>query len=98
MSLTEQHKLIVKTTFRKIVPISEKTVKSFYDRLFELDPAARSLFRGDIRDQGRKFMQMLAVIVGGLERIDDMFPAIGSLGKRHAAYGVTVEHYSTVGV
>jgi truncated hemoglobin YjbI len=83
MALTDQLKLIVKTTFRKIVPISEKTVQSFYARLFELDQTARALFKGDIKEQSRKFLQMLAVIVGGLERIDELIPAIGSLGKRH---------------
>jgi hemoglobin-like flavoprotein len=97
MPLTEQHKLIVKTTFRKIVPISEKTVRSFYDRLFELDPPARALFKGDIKEQGRKFIQMLAVIVGGLDRIDEIVPAVEKLAIRHRRYGVTNEQYSTVG-
>ena len=97
MTLTDQHKLIVKTTFRKIVPISEKTVRSFYDRLFELDPRARALFKGDIKEQGRKFIQMLAVIVGGLERMDEIMPAIQNLARRHRLYGVTNDQYSTVG-
>src|SRR5258707_3613427 len=99
MPATEQHKQLVKTTFRKIVPISEKTVQSFYDRLFELDPSARALFKGNIKEQGRKFIQMLAVIVGGLDRIEEIFPAIGSLGKRHVKHGVTTsQQYTTVGI
>jgi hemoglobin-like flavoprotein len=97
MPLTDQHKLLVKTTFRKIVPISEKTVRSFYDRLFELDPPARALFKGDFREQGRKFIQMLAVIVGGLDRMEEIVPAVQSLAKRHMRYGVTIEQYATVG-
>src|SRR5579871_306428 len=97
MQPTDQHKALVKATFRKIVPISERTVRSFYDRLFELDPTARAMFKGDIKEQARKFLQMLAVIVGGLEHVDEIRPAMGSLGKRHASYGVTKEQNAIVG-
>jgi hemoglobin-like flavoprotein len=67
------------------------------DLLFELDPALRALFHGDMADQGRKLMQMLGMAVNGLERLEVLAPAVRQLGMRHANYHVRDEHYDTVG-
>jgi hemoglobin-like flavoprotein len=88
---------LVKDSFRQIVPIADQAAALFYARLFELDPALRHLFRGDMREQGRKLMTMIAVAVQSLERIDTLVPAVRQLGARHAGYGVTEDHYATVG-
>ena len=58
--------------------------KLFYDRLFETTPEVRPLFRGDMAEQGRKLMQMLAVAVAGLRRFDELLPAVEDMGRRHA--------------
>jgi hemoglobin-like flavoprotein len=97
MAMLEQHRVLVKQTFRKIIPVSESTVKAFYDRLFELDPSLRPLFRGDMKEQRLKFIQMLAVIVGGMDKLDEVLPAIVALGKRHKSYGVPASSYPVVG-
>ncbi len=88
---------LVKDSFRKIVPIADQAAALFYARLFELDPALRPMFRGDMREQGRKLMAMIATAVAALERLDEIVPAIRQLGARHVAYGVQEEHYATVG-
>ena len=48
-------------------------------------------------DQGYKLMQMIGTAVMGLDRIEELVPAIQDLGRRHTGYGVKKEHYSTVG-
>jgi nitric oxide dioxygenase len=88
---------LVKDSFRRIVPIADQAAALFYARLFELDPALRHLFRGDMREQGRKLMTMIAVAVQSLEHLDTLVPAVRQLGARHAGYGVTPEHYAVVG-
>lgn len=42
-------------------------------------------------------MQMIGVAVRGLGRLDEIIPAVRSLGARHAGYGVEDSHYETVG-
>ena len=84
-------------TFDKIRPISEKAAKLFYNRLFELDPSLKSLFKGDMKTQGKMLMQMLDYAVTGLDRLDTIILAIQNLGIRHAGYGVKDEYYETVG-
>jgi hemoglobin-like flavoprotein len=88
---------LVQESFRKLQPIAEQAAALFYARLFELDPQLRSLFRGDMADQGRKLMAMLGVAVAALDRIEAIAPTVRQLGARHAGYGVREEHYSTVG-
>lgn len=88
---------LVKRSFDKLAPISRQAAALFYARLFYLDPALRGLFKGDMREQERKLMQMIALAVENLERADTLLPTVRALGARHAAYGVEEHHYETVG-
>lgn len=89
--------LLVQSSFAKVRPISEAAADLFYQRLFELDPSLRSLFKGDMNEQGRKLMHMLMMIVGGLTKLDQLIPAVQALGRRYAGYSVKPEQYTTVG-
>lgn len=88
---------LVQFSWRKVVPISSIAAELFYNQLFELDPLLRPLFKSDLRDQGRKLMQMIGGVVAGLDKLDEVVPAVEALGRRHAGYGVKAEHYDTVG-
>jgi nitric oxide dioxygenase len=54
------------------------------------------MFRGELREQGRKLIAMMSVAVNGLARLETLLPVIEALGRRHAGYGVRDEHYATV--
>ena len=95
--MTPEQKTLVQQSFALVVPIADTAAELFYGRLFELDPSLRGLFHGDTREQGRMLMQMLAVAVHGLDRLESIVPAVRALGRRHAAYGVTDDHFDTVG-
>jgi hemoglobin-like flavoprotein len=94
--MTPDQKVLVQTTFAKLAPDPDAAAALFYARLFETDPALRPLFKGDLTEQGRKLMQMLSVAVKGLDRLDELVPAVRQLGVRHVQYGVTDAHYDTV--
>jgi hemoglobin-like flavoprotein len=94
--MTPEQKQLVQTTFAKVAPMAEAAAAMFYARLFELDPRLRPLFRGDMTEQGRKLMRMIGMAVNGLDRLDELVPAVRQLGIRHAGYGVTDDHYGTV--
>lgn len=94
--MTESTKQLVQGSFEKVAPIADTAAELFYKKLFELDPALRHLFRGDMKEQGRKLMNMLGLAVKGLDNLDTLVPAVQHLGRSHAGYGVTNEHYQTV--
>jgi hemoglobin-like flavoprotein len=88
---------LIQDSFAKVAPISEQAAALFYGRLFEIAPGVRPMFKGDMTEQGRKLMATLAVVVNGLANLDSILPAASMLAKRHVAYGVTADHYATVG-
>jgi hemoglobin-like flavoprotein len=92
-----QPKYLVQSSFQKVAPIAETAATLFYGRLFELDPSLRHMFHGDMKEQGRKLMNMLTLAVRGLDRPEQLIPAVQMLGRRHTGYGVKPEHYDTVG-
>ncbi len=95
--MTSKQINLVKTSFGKIEPIAEKAAALFYAKLFELDPKLRGLFKGDVYEQGKKLMQVIAYTVENLEQIEEIIPQVQALGARHADYGVEDVHYETVG-
>jgi hemoglobin-like flavoprotein len=94
--MTPESKRLVQESWTLVEPIAETAAALFYGRLFELDPSLRPMFRGDMREQEKKLMQTLTVVVRGLDRLDQLVPAVEALGRRHAGYGVRDEHYGTV--
>jgi hemoglobin-like flavoprotein len=92
----DQIKLVQKS-FEKVRPISEVAAELFYNHLFELKPSLKSLFKGDMKTQGRMLMQMIDYAVTCLDKPDALIPIIQDLGKRHVGYGVKGKDYETVG-
>jgi len=95
--LTVTQKNLVQESFKTIVPIADDAAQLFYQRLFELDPSLRHMFRGDMKEQRKKLMQMITAAVKGLDRLEQLVPVVEDLGRRHTGYGVTDAHYDTVG-
>jgi len=87
----------IQESFTKVAPISEQAAELFYGRLFEIAPAVKPLFRGDMKEQGRKLMATLAVVVNGLSNLDSILPAASALAKKHVGYGVKAADYAPVG-
>jgi hemoglobin-like flavoprotein len=87
----------VQQSFAKVAPIADQAAALFYGRLFEIAPEVKPLFKGDMKEQGRKLMGTLAVVVGGLTQLDTILPAASALAKKHVGYGVKASHYTPVG-
>jgi hemoglobin-like flavoprotein len=87
----------IQDSFGRVAPISEQAASLFYGRLFEIEPSVKPLFRGDMKEQGRKLMATLTVVVNSLHNLEAILPAASALAKRHVAYGVKPDHYTPVG-
>jgi hemoglobin-like flavoprotein len=88
---------LVQENFRSVAGAAETIAETFYNRLFELDPSIRELFKGDMKTQGERLMSMIGAAVEGLDDIEALKPTVRDLGARHLAYGVRDDHYDTVG-
>jgi len=97
LDMTNEQIKLVQDSFRQVAPIAETAAQLFYARLFELDPDLELLFKGNLTEQGRKLMQMIGLAVNSLDRMEQLLPAVRSLGARHVSYGVRDKDYDTVG-
>src|SRR6195256_4804025 len=88
---------LVQDSFAKVAPISQQAAVLFYDRLFEVAPTVRAMFPSDMKEQRKKLMATLAVVVNGLGNLESVLPAASALAKRHVSYGAKPEHYPVVG-
>jgi hemoglobin-like flavoprotein len=95
MSPSQVH--LIRKSFSELQRHQHVSALVFYRRLFELDPSLRSLFKGDIEEQSRKLLDMLAALISMLESPLGLELALREMGSRHAGYGVKDAHYATVG-
>ena len=65
-TMTPEQVRSIQESFAKVAPIADTAAALFYNRLFEIAPDAKPLFRGDMTEQGRKLMKTLTVVVNGL--------------------------------
>ncbi|HEX8698107.1 MAG TPA: globin family protein, partial [Myxococcaceae bacterium] len=88
---------LVQRSWAQVMPISDAASSLFYDRLFEMDPSVRPLFKSDMAQQKKKLMQTLGIAVDGLSNPGRLIPVLEQLGVRHAGYMVQDHHYGLVG-
>ncbi|MEH6474300.1 MAG: globin family protein [Sneathiella sp.] len=87
---------LVQNSFKSVAAISEKAAELFYGRLFELDPSLKRLFKGNMKDQGKKLMATIGVAVSSLTNLERIVPTVQKLGASHKKYGVEDKDYDTV--
>ncbi|MCM2369566.1 globin family protein [Aporhodopirellula aestuarii] len=96
--MTPEQVTLVKESWEQVKPISEQAAELFYGRLFTLDPSLKSLFKGDMSEQGKKLMATISLAVASLDRLETILPTVQALGQKHAAqYNVPESSYATVG-
>ena len=86
----------VQQSFAKVEAMSMIVARTFYERLFEINPELQALFNGDMEAQGEQFMHMIGTAVTGLDDLEALIPIVQQLGARHRKYGVQVPHYAAV--
>jgi len=95
--VTENQILLVKGSWSFIVMNPVGAGQLFYERLFEVAPGVRHLFKGDIKHQARKLINMVTLVVTKIDKLDDIIEEVKLLGQRHNRYGAEPAHYQVVG-
>ena len=88
---------LVKESWGNVMPIADAAGQLFYNRLFQVAPGVRHLFKSDPKDQARKLMSMITMVVSKLDSLDTIIEDIKNLAKRHDKYGAKKEDYAVVG-
>ena len=94
--MTPEQIKLVQDSYEKIVPIADDAATLLYNKLFEIAPEVKPLFKSDIKEQGKKLMTMIGTAVRSLSNLEKIVPAVQKLGRSHVDYGVKEEHYGIV--
>lgn len=94
--VSEQQKALVQESFKVVEKISDVAADMFYQRLFDIEPDLRSLFSEDLREQKKKLMGALKVLVNTLDNPDKLIPILEDMGRKHKTYGVVEDHFVPV--
>ena len=95
--VTARQRVLVHESWALMRPMAVHVADLFYDRLFEVAPTVKAMFPADMKEQRKKLMATLAVVVNGLSNLESVLPAASALAKRHVNYGAKPEHYPVVG-
>lgn len=96
--MTNRQIELVKSTWSMVAKIDAVVVgELFYNRLFEIAPEVKHLFRSPMPEQSRKLLSMLQYIISKLDRLEDILEEVAQLAQRHVKYGVKPEYFSAVG-
>ncbi len=88
----------IRETWALVVPIADAAAQLFYQRLFEIDADAKSLFATtDMSAQNEKLIAALSLVVEKADQLDSVVPVLQELGRNHVKYGVEARHYDSVG-
>jgi hemoglobin-like flavoprotein len=95
--MSSEQILLVQASFAAFLRNKERVLSAFHDRLIELDPNLRPLFKGDLARQRSRLALAISTIVHGLKNPTTIEPVLHELGRRHASFCVRPEHYATMG-
>ncbi|HML07453.1 MAG TPA: globin family protein [Xanthobacteraceae bacterium] len=88
---------LVQQSFEKVAALGLPAIELFYSELFAIDPSLRSMFKGDMKEQQKKLLSALTLVVRSLHTPEKIIPAVQKLAVKHLDYGVKPEHYTYVG-
>src|SRR5262245_53635754 len=96
--MTPEQARLITTSWNSVASIADRAIEQFYNRLFEIDPSARALFRAtNMPEQRKKVIEALSLALQGLNDLAALTPTLEELGRRHQRYGVAAAHYDSVG-
>lgn len=85
---------LIRRSFDELWPVSRRFAVLFYERLFEIAPETRLLFRGDLDRQRSRLLTMITAMVGSLDQPEVFKSIVADITLRHPTYGVQPEHYA----
>ncbi|MEO8132371.1 MAG: globin domain-containing protein [Betaproteobacteria bacterium] len=94
--MTPDHIRTVQATWTRVLPVKDAAAQIFCECLRQDAPLLACLLRGDLRQRGAKFIQVIDVAVDGLGQRSCSAPLMRMLGRRYADCAVTDTHYDSI--
>lgn len=94
----DAHKIaLVQESFEKVAALGPQAAELFYAELFAIDPSLKTMFPDDLKEQQKKLLAALALVVRSLHTPVKIMDTVEKLAVKHLDYGVEPVHYTYVG-
>ncbi len=94
----DAHKIaLVQESFEKVATLGLKATELFYAELFAINPSLKAMFPDDLKEQQKKLLAALALVVRSLHTPVKIMDTVEKLAVKHLDYGVEPIHYTYVG-
>ena len=93
--MTNQQREIIEQSWQYLVDNESDPGMIFYNRLFEIAPSLRPLFKSDMKAQSHKVIESIAHVVQHLND-SEMVIYLRSLGAGHNKFKVKPVHYDFI--
>jgi NAD(P)H-flavin reductase/hemoglobin-like flavoprotein len=87
----------LKESFEHVGAHGDEVALFFYSHLFLGHPELRDMFPVSMSAQRDRLLNALGRIVSDVGNLDSLVPFLTDLGRDHRKFGVTAEHYPSVG-
>jgi nitric oxide dioxygenase len=92
--MTEEQKSLVKQSFPKVLATTLSGSAALYDKLFELVPESKELFKNTSLDrQSQMLIAAIGKIVKSIDNWEAVKPDLEAIAARHVNYGLAPEHF-----
>jgi nitric oxide dioxygenase len=96
--MTEEQKNLVKQSFPRVLANTLSSSAVLYEKLFELVPESRELFKNTSLDrQSQMLIAAIGKIVKSVDKWDTIKPDLEAIAARHINYGLSPEHFAFFG-
>ena len=92
-NLNDTDIMAIEITWELIFEDKIRITELFYNKLFELAPDTRKLFKTGIPEQGSKLSDFMNFVVMYIREIDGLILHLKFLGMKHKGYRVKKKHY-----
>ncbi len=97
-AMTEEQIILVKNSWKMFRKVDANLIGDvFYSKLFWDCPQLRDLFSFPMKQQYKKLIYMLSVIISRLDDLSELTDDIKMMAVRHKSYGVKPQHYRLAG-
>ncbi|GAB4485711.1 MAG: hypothetical protein OHK0045_03590 [Raineya sp.] len=96
--MTEEQKSLVKQSFPKVLASTLSSTQVLYEKLFELAPESKDLFKNTSLDrQSQMLIAAIGRIVKSIDKWETVKPDLEAIASRHINYGLSPEHFAFFG-
>lgn len=88
---------LIRPSISRIFVARRSIGQAFYERLFDREPAFRTMFPADLRTQARTFDDMIALIAKKTNDPEAVTPVLLAIGRRYRSFGARPRDLRVIG-